>query len=263
MILHTVSEEYRKKGLYGIKRLIIKKFFLKKAKPIKDFKIYESFFKNKNGIEIGGLSSIFNAEVPIYKIINNLDGCNFSNQTVWEGAIKTGLNYNFFKNKKGYQYVCEASKLGDIQDEKYDFLISSHCLEHCANALKTVNEWNRVIKKNGAILLILPCKDFTFDHNRDVTKFSHLLEDFQNDVEETDLTHLPEILKLHDLSMDIPAGNNEQFEKRSQENYINRCLHHHVFDFELLEEIFKYFEIQIVNKTFVKPHHQIILGVKK
>ena len=261
-LLQSIYREYKARGFYGIKRFIVKNYF-EKPKPIKNFNQYAQYFKVKNGIEIGGLSPIFSKEIPIYKIIENLDGCNFSSQTVWEGSIKEGKSYNFHKAKKGYQYVCEASDLKDIPSEKYDFLISSHCLEHCANALKTINEWLRVIKKGGAILLVLPDKNFIFDHNRDVTKFEHLLEDLNNNIDETDLTHLPEILKKHDLSMDLAAGSIEQFKNRSLDNFSNRCLHHHVFDFELLEQIFEYNNIEIIEKSFAKPYHQIILGIKK
>ncbi len=261
-LLQSIYREYKARGLFGIKRFIVKKYF-EKPKPIKNFNQYAQYFKGKNGIEIGGLSPIFSKEIPIYKIIENLDGCNFSSQTVWEGSIKEGKSYNFYKAKKGYQYFCEASDLNDIPSEKYDFLISSHCLEHCANALKTINEWLRVIKKGGAILLVLPDKNFTFDHNRDVTKFEHLLEDLNNNIDETDLTHLPEILKKHDLSMDLAAGSIEQFKNRSLDNFSNRCLHHHVFDFKLLEQIFEYNNLEVIEKSFAKPYNQIILGVKK
>jgi predicted SAM-dependent methyltransferase len=261
-LLQSIIREYKTKGLYGVKRLIQKRYF-EQAKPIRNFKLYSQYFKGKSGIEIGGLSPIFNTEVPLYKIIENVDGCNFSSQTVWEGTIQEGNSYNFFESKKGHQYVCEASDLKDVPSDKYDFLISSHCLEHCANALKTVEEWLRVVKKGGAILLVLPNKNFTFDHNRYVTTFDHLLDDYNKKIDETDLTHLPEILLLHDLSMDVDAGTKEQFEKRSQDNFYNRCLHQHVFDFKLLEQIFEYNNIQVIDKSFAKPYHQIILGVKK
>jgi len=52
------------------------------------------------------------------------------------------------------------------------------------------------------MLLILPDKRFTFDHKRAVTTFNDLIDDFVRDIDETDLTHLDEILSLHDLSMD-------------------------------------------------------------
>lgn len=262
-VLKGILGEYKIRGLYGVKRFIQKKYFEEKPKPIKDFNVYKKYFVGKNGIEIGGLSQIFSSEIPIYPVVRNVDGCNFSSQTVWEGQVQEGNNYNFFDSKNGYQYICEASDLNGIPSEKYDFIISSHCLEHCANTLKTVKEWLRVIKKRGVILLVLPDKRYTFDRKRPVTKFSHVLDDYTNEVNENDLTHLSEILKSHDLSLDKAAGLFDQFKKRSLDNYNNRCLHHHVFDFELLKQIFEYNNVKIINTTFVKPYHQIILGIKK
>lgn len=221
------------------------------------------YFNKKKGIEIGGPSIIFSKEIPIYQIIKSLDGCNFSNHTVWEGNIVEGDEYNYYKSRKGYQYICEASNLEVIPDEQYEFLISSHCLEHCANTLKTVNEWLRVLKRGGAILLILPDKDFTFDHKRSITTFDHLLKDFRNDIDEHDLSHLAEILDLHDLSLDIPAGTKEEFKRRSLANFENRCLHHHVFDLELLRALYCHVNVKIVKTAFIKPYHQVILGIKK
>ncbi len=169
------------------------------------------FFKNKKGIEIGGPSVIFSSELPLYSVAETIDGCNFSNYTVWEGSIVEGRNFEYYPNKKGYQYIAEASDLKNIQSEKYDFLLASHCLEHCANSLKTVKERLRVIKPGGCLLLILPDRRFSFDHKRNITSFEHLLSDYWNNVDEKDLTHLNEILEFHDLAMDKPAGSLEKF----------------------------------------------------
>jgi len=49
-------------------------------------------------------------------------------------------------------------------------------------------------------------------------------------VGEEDLTHVPEILELHDLSRDEGAGTREQFRQRCLANHVHRALHHHVFD---------------------------------
>ncbi len=62
------------------------------------------------------------------------------------------------------------------------------------------------------------------------TSVDHMLEDFRQDTQEDDLTHLPEILEKHDLSRDPGAGSIEEFRRRSLDNFHNRCLHHHVFD---------------------------------
>ena len=251
------------KGLAGINRLWQVKPELKKVSSVPEIDLYLDYFNGKNGIEIGGPSAIFSNGLPIYQVINSLDGCNFSKQTVWEGSIIEGENFNYFENKKGHQYICEASNLKTIPNENYDFLIASHCLEHCANTLLTIKEWLRVVKKGGALLLILPDRKYTFDHNRHVTTFEHLKDDLKNEIDESDLTHLTEILELHDLSLDLPAGTIEQFKNRSLDNYKNRCLHHHVFDYVLLKKIYKYYNIKILNIAFEKPNHLIILGIKK
>ncbi len=262
-ILKTILKIYKEKGVRGIRVLIESKFFQHKINFLKKRNLYLKYFKGKKGIEIGGPSAIFSREIPIYQVVNTLDGCNFSSQTIWEGNISEGKNFNYIENRKGYQYICEASNLQAIPSENYDFLISSHCLEHCANTFKTVKEWLRVLKKGGAIMLILPDKKYTFDHNRPFTTFEHLIEDFNDDIDERDLTHLAEILELHDLSMDLPAGTTEQFKNRSLKNHKNRCLHHHVFDFELLHMIYDHFGIKVIEMNFVKPYHQLIIGVKK
>jgi hypothetical protein len=54
------------------------------------------------------------------------------------------------------------------------------------------------LKNNGILLFVLPQKEGTFDHKRSVTTIKHLIEDFENDIDEDYLSHLPEILKLHD-----------------------------------------------------------------
>ena len=107
---------------------------------------------------------------------------------------------------------------------------------------------------------------FTFDHRRSVTTFDHILEDFRVKVGEDDMTHFKEIIELHDLDMDNQiSGQNlsaDDFRARSAENGANRCFHQHVFDFPLLEQIFEYFKIAVLDMTFAEPYHQIILGRK-
>jgi SAM-dependent methyltransferase len=260
-IIKAILETYKSKGLSGLKHAIVDKMTPKRT--VKNIDFYLSNFEGKKGIEIGGPSSIFSRELPIYNAIGALDGCNFSNQTVWEGNIVEGRNYNYYKDKKGHQYICEATNLDSVPDEDYDFLIASHCLEHCANPLKTVKEWLRVVKKGGVMLLVLPDRRWTFDHNRPVTTIEHLRTDFENDIDETDLTHLKEILELHDLTLDLAAGTIDQFKSRSLDNFKNRCLHHHVFDFKLLQDIYAYYNVKVIKTEAQEPYHQIILGVKQ
>jgi hypothetical protein len=59
-------------------------------------------FKGLKGIEIGGPSNIFSIKgaMPVYLFAEKVDGVNFSNKTIWEGKIKEGENYNYYKNQK-------------------------------------------------------------------------------------------------------------------------------------------------------------------
>lgn len=42
-------------------------------------------------------------------------------------------------------------------DHSFDRLIATHVLEHMPNAVKVLREWNRVVKANGIISIVLPC----------------------------------------------------------------------------------------------------------
>src|SRR5687768_8359712 len=79
------------------------------------------FFKGKSGIEIGGPTALFHTELPIYRMVENLDGCNYSETTIWEGEIEGGRTYNYYLKKTGFQYIAEASDLKGIETGKYDF----------------------------------------------------------------------------------------------------------------------------------------------
>ncbi len=208
--------------------------------------IYLNLFKNLKGIEVGGPSVAFRVVLPIYPVIANLDGVNFSHTTMWEGSISEGNTFRYFKNKTGRQFIQEASDLKNIQSNTYDFLISSNCLEHIANPLKALDEWIRVIKPKGYLLLVLPKKESNFDHKRPVTTFEHIENDYKQNINEHDLTHLDEILALHDLSRDVAAGSLGKFKARSMNNFLNRGLHHHIFDDVLIKEMFKYNEIDLI-----------------
>lgn len=221
----------------------------------------------KNGIEIGGPSTFFGGRVlDIYNNAKSIDGANFSTHTIWEGDIIEGETFKA-GDKTGHQYICDATRLNKIESEKYDFVMSSNAFEHIANPLKALCEFLRILKPKGILLLVLPNKDTpNFDHRRSITKMQHLIDDFRNDVLEDDLTHLGEELLLHDLPMTPECGDRNFFMERSLRNFENRCLHQHVFDMDLLEQIFNYFSLSIIRQDTLSSTvsgDYIIMGSKK
>lgn len=228
-----------------ILRAIIRRIYFTKEKYI--LKPYLQLFENKIGLEIGGPSRIFsnNGEFPIYPIAKKIDGCNFSTNTVWEGNITNDI-YSYRNLTLGNQFIYDITNNNCIIETKYDFIISSNCLEHIANPLKAIGNIINMLNNKGIIVLIVPDKSINFDHNREYTSFDHLLDDFKRNIGNNDLTHYNEIIKLHDLKLDPLAGSFDNFKNRSLDNYVNRCLHHHVFSIENLNKITIHFDLEII-----------------
>jgi SAM-dependent methyltransferase len=220
-------------------------------------------FAGKHGIEIGGPSAILGdaGVLPIYRVLAELDNCLYSARTIWTGDVQEGRVFQYHPLKRcGNQIICEATDLKPIKDSAYECVLASHCLEHVANPLRALGEWGRVLQQDGLLLLILPHKDGTFDWKRPITSLDHMIEDFRNEIGEDDLTHLPEILALHDLEKDKAAGSKEEFQQRCRQNFSNRAMHHHVFDIRTAVALVDRAAFKLVRVDIAKPYHIIILA---
>ena len=238
--------------------------YLRQPEKRKLIKIAKTF-KGLKGIEIGGPSNIFSIRgaMPVYLFAEKVDGVNFSNKTIWEGKIKEGENYNYYKNLFGFQYIAEGSDLSLLKDNQFDFLLSSHSLEHIANPIKALNHWRRVLKESGRLVLILPDSSVTFDRKRPITKLEHLIEDYNNNVEEDDDTHFNEVIDLHDMDLDKALGSREILKERTIQNLSYRAVHHHVFNFELIKDLLSYTGFTVEFQQNFYPFHLITLAIKK
>ena len=193
-------------------------------------------------MEIGGPSKYFepNSIFPIYSIVRNLDCVNFSDNRLWEGEISSDQFLFCLKSKAGKQYIQDAVDLSEFNKCTFDFIISCNNLEHIANPIKAIKCWYELITVNGTLTVIVPNNLINFDHKRETTSFKHILEDYNSDIKENDLTHLDEILLMHDLNLDPAVDSFSNFKERCLNNFKNRAMHHHVFSKELLKEIFEY-----------------------
>jgi SAM-dependent methyltransferase len=218
----------------------------------------EPFLRNKYGLEIGGPSPIFygNRLVPVYDRCRKMDNSNFSSQNIWNlPGRKSEPGFSFAR-----QYVAEASDLTQIPDETYDFLLASHVLEHVANPLRALEEWKRVLIPEGAMLVIVPDRRGTFDHRRAPTCFEHMEEDFRSNTSEDDLSHLDEILALHDIALDPGVGSRLQFQERCRNNAAVRAMHHHVFVPEALIRMFSHVQMRVLSVALERPSHIVVFA---
>jgi SAM-dependent methyltransferase len=53
----------------------------------------------------------------------------------------------------------DAQKLDNVEDESFDFLYSSHCLEHVRDAAEALANWIRVVKRGGHLIVSVPDED--------------------------------------------------------------------------------------------------------
>lgn len=217
----------------------------------------------KIGLEIGGPTSFFSLRggLPVYLFAERIDGVNFSDETIWEGKIKQGNNYRYYKTKTGYQYITEATDLQSISSKSYDFVLSSHCLEHVANPIKALKEWYRILKNKGKLILILPDKNNTFDRRRSYTTYEHIVSDYLNDTTENDTTHFMEILQTHDEEK--IKLKYEEWKSMLSNNSINRCAHHHVFSLETVKQLLEYTGFKVQSQSKFPPIHLITIATKQ
>lgn len=231
----------------------------------KSFQSHHHLFLGKSGIEIGGPSAVFSESgiFPVYPLVRNLENVDFSSTTAWNvdanKAATMGLDGARHVVK---QHIVEATSMGAMASGSYDFVLSSHMLEHTANPIRALTEWMRLLKDNGALLLVVPNKRFTFDHRRPVTSIEHLISDFNDGTDEDDLTHQPEILAMHDFQRDPDAGDKVDFKNRCESNLANRCMHHHVFDLPLAIGLVQHLGLTIKGAEELAPHHIVILAQK-
>jgi SAM-dependent methyltransferase len=205
-------------------------------------------------LEPGGPSSLFGPHglVPVYPQLGALDVLDFAERTLWSEEALGGT-------KLRSRIIAEGGHLDQISDNAYDAVLASHVVEHLADPLGALREWRRVVRPGGHILLIVPHREGTFDHRRPVTTIEHLRADADQGTGEDDLTHLDEILRLHDLKRDPGARGREHFEQRCRDNSTIRGMHHHVFDSRTVFELCRAADLDVVALATRRPFHIVCL----
>jgi predicted SAM-dependent methyltransferase len=159
--------------------------------------------------------------------------------------------------------VTDGEKLSAVADASQDFVIASHFLEHCEDPIGTVKTLFRVLKTGGALLLIVPDKRHTFDVNRAITTFDHLLADHKQGPEGTRESHYEEwarFVKKLDSKEAIAA----YIETKMKMRY---SIHFHVWDssafFDFIGELRTLLENTFQVDFFAQNEDEIVCVLRK
>ena len=260
MIVKRVVGVFKAGGVAGVLSAAARRMRMPHARS---FAKCREMITDGTGIEIGGPSPIFawGGLIPLYPLARRIDNVNFARTTIWEDAKSEGNSFHFHSRKTpGQRFIAEGADLREIPSGKYDFVLSSHMLEHTANPLHALAEWRRRLRRGGALVLVVPARDGAFDHGRPITTMSHLVEDFETSMGEDDLTHLEEILQLHDLSRDPGITDAGAFRERAQRNAEFRSLHHHVFDTRLVVDAVFHAGFEVAAVEPLQPYHIVVVA---
>ncbi len=92
----------------------------------------------------------------------------------------------------GVDIIDDGELLSTVADCSQDFVIANHFLEHCQNPILAIQNLLRVVRPGGVVFLAVPDKRFTFDVERPVTPWDHLVQDFAEGPEWSRWTHYRE-----------------------------------------------------------------------
>lgn len=120
--------------------------------------------------------------------------------------------------------IDDGETLHKIENSSQDFIIANHMLEHCENPIGTIKNHLQKLKTGGILFYSLPDKQFTFDKERPLTLFEHLMSDYVGEID--NFEHYKEWAKYY-LKLEEKDIENKAYELQKN----NHNIHFHVWDF--------------------------------
>jgi predicted SAM-dependent methyltransferase len=120
------------------------------------------------GVELGALHEpLWTSEKATVRYVDRLDVAGLRQQYPELAA------YDLVK----VDIVDDGEALSSIEDGQLDFIIANHMLEHTENPIGTIRNHLRKIRNNGVLYYAVPDKRASFDRERPITLFEHLVRD--------------------------------------------------------------------------------------
>jgi SAM-dependent methyltransferase len=156
----------------------------------------------------------------------------------------------------------DGERLGTIADSSLDFVVANHFLEHTQNPVGTLLNAFRVLRPGGVLYLAVPDKRHTFDRDRPVTPFDHLLRDFHEGPQVSRRDHFEEWARLVERvpEDEVPR----RAEQLMDQNY---SIHYHVWTQremrELLTAIRDRVDLDFDVELMERIKHEVVFVLRK
>ncbi len=158
--------------------------------------------------------------------------------------------------------IDDGETLQSIGDNSLDFIIANHMLEHTENPIGTIRNHIRKIRPGGVLYYAVPDKRYTFDIDRPLTSFDHLVRDDREGPEGSRRQHFLEWASL--VNKVPPELCDEHVAELMRTNY---SIHFHVWDrprFEsFLTEVGDYLSHPFTVEHFCQNEHEMIAVLKR
>lgn len=129
--------------------------------------------------------------------------------------------------------IDDGERLATFADESLDFIIANHMLEHCENPLGSLRNHLSKLKMGGCLYYAVPDKRFTFDSERALTSFDHLVRDDREGPEWSREEHFLDWARLVDKHTDEAAA----LERARRLMAMSYSIHFHVWDYARFRDI--------------------------
>jgi predicted SAM-dependent methyltransferase len=130
--------------------------------------------------------------------------------------------------------VDNGETLSRVKKRSQNFVIANHFYEHCADPIQTLKNILRVLKPEGIVYMAIPDKRFTFDKQRPITKFQHIVDDHEKGPHISKESHFKEWA----INKEGAKGSKAVNQKVKELIEMDYSIHYHVWDFETLIDYF-------------------------
>jgi SAM-dependent methyltransferase len=141
------------------------------------FKAYE--LCKGTGIEIGAVNCPFDLDADVI-YLDQGDSSYVASMHASDPNVIGVLPVSLVAQKPPYTFLASNA---------FDFVVASHVIEHLANPLASISEFNRIIRPGGVVYLVVPHKDWCFDKCRTETPLQHFVTEFFSETSEISLEH--------------------------------------------------------------------------